>query len=210
MRARASLGWRVATAVAFGVTAALAVTLSRSAPMSAALTSAKAVARHAAADARPAPVAARCTISGLRVSVGEGARVTGVITRFPVEFTNVSGAACTLTGYPQVTAYQGDGVLVGNAAARDLSAAARRVLLAPGQTAYATLDSSVPAARCRPVRVSGLRVVLPGQSAARYVRRPLTTCAARASRGQDLLRVRAIQPGAGAGASTGTRSTGTA
>jgi len=204
MRARASLGWRVATAVAFGVTAALAVTLSRSAPVNAALTSAKAAARHAAADARPAAATTRCAASGLRISVGAGARVTSVITRFPVEFTNVSGAACTLAGYPQVTAYRGDGVLVGNAATRDLSVAARRVLLAPGQTAYATLDSSVPAG-CRPVRVSGLRVVLPGQSAVSYVRRPLTTCAARASREQDFLRVRAI-----ASASTGTGSTGTA
>jgi hypothetical protein len=37
MRAGASLGWRIATAVAFGATAALAVTLSRGAPPQAAL-----------------------------------------------------------------------------------------------------------------------------------------------------------------------------
>ena len=169
MRAGASLGWRVATVVAFGATAALAVTLSRGAPMNAALASAKA---HAAAAAHPAAAAAGCAVSGLRISLGQGARVTAGITRYPLDFTNVSAAPCTLAGYPEVTAYVGDGVQVGAAAGHDRSVAARRVLLAPGQTAHATLDASVPAARCRLVRVTGLRVVAPGQTAARYVRRP--------------------------------------
>ena len=124
--------------------------------------------------------------------------MTAAITRYPLDFTNVSGASCTLAGYPEVAAYRGDGVQVGAAAGDDLSAAARRVLLAPGQTAHATLDASVPAARCGPVHVTGLRVVTPGQTAARYVRRPLTACTARAPRGQDYLRVRAIAAGAGA------------
>src|ERR1700733_15170899 len=199
MRAGASLGWRVATAVAFGATAALAVTLSRGVPLDAALTSAKASgAQHAAASARPLVVTARCAVSGLRISLGPGARVSAAITRYPVDFTNVSGAPCTLAGYPEVAAYRGNGAQVGAGAGDDLSAAAHRVLLGPGQTAHATLDASVPAARCGPVRAAGLRVVAPGQAAARYVRRPLTACTARASRGQEYLRVRAIAAGAGA------------
>ena len=204
MRAGASLGWRVATVVAFGATAALAVTLSRGAPMNAALESAKA---HAAA-AHPAAPAAGCAVSGLRISLGQGARVTAEITRYPLDLTDVSAAPCTLAGYPEVTAYVGDGVQVGAAAGHDRSVAVRRVLLAPGQTAHATLDVSVPAARCRPVRVTGLRVVAPGQTAARYVRRPLTTCAVRGSGGQNYLRVGAIQPGPGTspGANAGTGS----
>jgi hypothetical protein len=124
------------------------------------------------------------------------------ITRYPLDFTNVSGASCTLFGYPLVAAYRGDGLQVGAAAADDVSVAARRVLLAPGQTAHAALDAAVPAARCAPVRATGLRVVTPGNSAPRYVRRPLTTCTVRAARGQDYLRVHAIAPGAGT--STGT------
>jgi hypothetical protein len=79
MRTGASLGWRIATAVAFGATAALAVTLSRGVPLHAALTSDKgADAQHAAASARPASAAvtARCAASGLRISMGPGARVT--------------------------------------------------------------------------------------------------------------------------------------
>ena len=126
---------------------------------------------------------ARCAASGLRISVGPGARVTTAITRYPLDFTNVSRASCTLAGYPEVAAYRGDGVQVGAAAGDDLSAAARRVLLGPGQTAHAALDAAVPAARCGPVHATGLRVVTPGQTAARYVRRPLAACAARAPRG---------------------------
>jgi hypothetical protein len=213
MRASASLGWRVATAVAFGATAALAVILSRGAPVDAALASAKGPeAQHATGSTtgsatagatagvtgggKPATVV-RCALSGLSISLGPGARVTTVVTRYLLDFTNVSGAPCTLAGYPQVAAYRGDGAQVGAAAGQDLSVAARRIVLAPGQTAHATLDATVPATRCRPVRAAGLRVVAPGQKAARYLRRPLTACTARAPGGQGYLRVRAIQAGAG-------------
>jgi hypothetical protein len=200
MRAGARLGWRVAVAVAFAATATLAVTVSRSGPMTAALASAKEPgAQHAAATRAPRHAVAtlRCAASGLRISVGPGARVTTAITRYPLDFTNVSDAPCTLSGYPQVAAYWGDGGQVGDAAGHDTSIAARRILLAPGQTAHASLDAAMPAARCRPVRAAGLRVTPPGQSAARYVKRPLTTCTVQAPRGQHYLRVRAIQPGAG-------------
>jgi Protein of unknown function (DUF4232) len=204
MRARASLVWRVATAVAFGVTAALAVTLSRGAPINAALTSDKGTgATHAAAPAARTVVTERCAVAGLRISLGPGARVTAAITRYALEFTNVSGAPCTLAGYPQVTAYRGGGVLIGLAAARDPSVAARRILIGPGQTAHAVLDATAPA-RCRSIRAAGLRVVAPGQTVPRYVRRSMTTCAARGAHGRNYLLVRAIQAGAGAGGTGGS------
>jgi uncharacterized protein DUF4232 len=218
MRTGARLAWQFATAVAFGATAALAVTLSGGAPLDAALASAKASpAQHApaqptgaaptiaasagapqpaAAAARPAAVPG-CAASGLRVSVGPAARVTSALTRYPLDFTNVSGAPCTLAGYPQVAAYAGDGGQVGAAAGRETSAAARRILLAPGQTAHASLDAAAPQARCRPVRAEGLRVVPPGQRTARDVRRPFTACSARDPLGRGYLRVAAVQPGPG-------------
>jgi hypothetical protein len=197
MRAGASLSLRIATAVAFGATAALAVTLSRGAPTHAALTSDKGQSAPHLVVTPPAG-APRCAASGLRISVGAGSRVTTVTTRYPLDFTNVSGASCTLTGYPEVAAYQGNGAEVGDAAVQDTSVAALRVLLAPGQTAHASLDASL-SVHCRPVRVAGLRVVPPGQSAARYVRRSLTACAGHVPWGEDYLHVRAIQPGSGAG-----------
>lgn len=200
MRAGAIRLWRVAAAGAFGATAAVAVILTRGAPINAALTAEGAGGTHAAPATSVRPAVARCAGSGLRVSLGPGTRVTAAVTRYALEFTNVSGTVCTLNGFPQVTAYRSDGLQVGPAAARDTAPAARLVRLAPGQTAHAVLDAAAPVARCHPVRVSGLRVVPPGQAAARYVRQPLTTCAARAVRGQDYLLVRAIQPGTGGGA----------
>lgn len=202
MRAGASAGWRIATIVAFGATAALAVILSRGAPVDAALASAQGPkAQHAPAVTRPSVATGRCASSGLRISLGRGARVTTAVTRYPLDFTNVSGAPCTLAGYPEVTAYEGNKVPVGAAAGRDQSVAARSIVLAPGQTAHATLDAAVPTARCGPVRATGLRVVTPGQKGARYVRRPLTACTAVAPDGQQYLRVRAIQAGTGTSAS---------
>ena len=209
MRAGASLGWRVGTALAIVATAALAVTLGHGAPIKAALTSdkgtsaARAASSQASASPEAADMTALCAVSGLRISLGPAARVTAEITRYALDFTNVSDVPCTLAGYPQVWAYRGDGIQVGPAAVHDTSVAASRVVLAPGETAHAALDALVPVARCIPVRASGLRVVPPGQTAARYVRRPLTACAARASRNQGYLRVLAIQAGPGASASDG-------
>ena len=199
MRGGASLVWRVAAAVAFGATAALAVTLNKGAPINAALASEKGAVAAVAAP-RAAAVTGRCPAAGLRISLGPGAQAGTAVTRYRLEFTNESGTPCTLTGYPEVTAYRGDDVQVGPAAVRDTSAAARRVLLAPGQTAHAVLDATAPAARCHPFRAAGLRVITPDQKAARYVRHAFTACAARAASGEHYLLVHAIQSGAGTAA----------
>jgi len=207
MRAGASLGWRVATALAIVATAVLAVGLGHGAPIKAALASDKAAsAAHApsspaSASPEAADMTVLCAVSGLRISLGPAARVTAEITRYPLDFTNVSDVPCTLAGYPEVSAYRGEDIQVGPAAVHDTSVATSRVLLTPGETAHAALDALLPAARCVPVRASGLRVVPPGQTAARYVQRPLTACADRASRNQGYLRVLAIQAGAGGGGS---------
>ena len=194
MRAGVLLGLRAAVAVAFVATAALAVTLSRGGPSDLALASAPAAATHATASA-PAAATPSCAFSRLRISLRPGAAVPAGVTRYALDFTNVSAAPCTLAGYPQVAAYQGDGVQVGDAAVQDTSVAALRVLLRPGQTAHAALDAA-PLARCHPVSATGLRVLLPpGQAGARYVRRTLTACASREAGGQEYLHVRAIQAG---------------
>ena len=207
MRTGASLVWRVATAVAFGATAALAVTLSKGAPINAALASAKgAGVTHATASPPPTVVTARCAAAGLRISLGPGAEAGTAVTRYRLEFTNVSATPCTLAGYPEVTAYRGDDVSVGSAAAWDTAGAARRVLLAPGQSAHAVLDATAPVARCHPFRASGLRVITPDQKAARYVGHTFTACAARAIPGEHYLLVHAIQSGAGTAAGAGSHA----
>ena len=202
MRAAARLGWRIAAVVAFGATAALAVTLTRGAPLHAALTSSRlATGSGRSHDAGRAP---RCATSGLRISIGPGTRVSvaGItggganLTRYPLDFTNVSGATCTLRGYPAVAAYRADGTQIGNAAALDTSAVAHRVVLAPGATARAAVIAGTPAAAsgCRPVVAAGLRVTPPGQSAARDVGDRLLACSATGHRAPVFLRVGAVAP----------------
>ena len=201
MRAAARLGWRVAAVAAFGATAALAVILTRGAPMHTALISAR---NHEAAP--------RCTASGLRISLGaapapaSGARPGR--TSYALDFTNVSGAKCELRGYPAVAAYRGSGIQVGNAAAADTTATAHRVVLAPGETARAAVIASAASASapagaspdgCRPVVATGLRVTPPGASAARFIRHSLLACSAAGPRAQVFLRVRAVQPYPAAG-----------
>ena len=203
MRAAARLGWRIAAVVAFGATAALAVTLTRGAPMHAALISAKS---H---DAAP-----RCAASSLRVSLGAvpaaaaggagGARVRQGPASYTLDFTNVSDAKCELRGYPAVAAYLASGVQVGNAAAPDTAVTAHRVVLAPGATARAAVTASAAAAPasaggCRPVVATGLRVTPPGESAVRFVRHSLLACSAVGPRAPVFLRVRAVQPYPAAG-----------
>lgn len=197
MRAAARLGWRVAAVVAFGATAALAVTLTRGAPMHAALISARG--HHAAS---------RCAASGLRISLDAvPAAATGVrqgLTSYALDFTNISDPKCELRGYPAVAAYLASGVQVGNAAAADTTATAHRVVLAPGETARAAVIASAAAPSasgggCRPVIATGLRVTPPGESAARFIRHSLLACSAAGPRAPVFLRVRAIQPYPAAG-----------
>ena len=198
MRAAARLGWRVAAVVAFGATAALAVTLTRGAPMHTALISARS---HGAAP--------RCVASGLRISLGAvPAKATGVrqgLTSYALDFTNVSDAKCELRGYPAVAAYLASGVQVGNAAAADTTATAHRVVLAPGETARAAViasaagSASASAGGCRPVLATGLRVAPPGESAARFIRHSLIACSAAGPWAPVFLRVRAVQPYPAAG-----------
>ena len=204
MRTSVRVAWRVAAAVAFAGTAALAVTLTRGAPVHVSLISAhdsgQAAGRHAV------PGVPRCAPSRLDISiVGRIVPATRVLANhqhmylvtMPVDFTNVSGAACTLSGYPQVSAYRAGGAQVGNAAILDTSVTAQRIVLAPGASAHAAVVESVSADRCRPVAATGLRVVPPGMDVARYVRHAITACSAAGRKAPVFLHVRAVQPGAG-------------
>jgi hypothetical protein len=200
MRASARVAWRLAAAAAFAATAALAVTLTPGAPLQTALTSARDTGHGGAvAVAHQHRPGLACRTSGLRIWIDDE---SGVAPRAgaAVEFTNTSGAACTMSGYPQVAASRADGTQVGNAASRDTSVSVRRIVLTPGATAHAVLAEDVsgfPGGSCKPVTAAGLRVVPPGQSIARYVRHAVTACSAAGPREPAFLRVRAVQAGIG-------------
>ncbi len=177
--------WRGAAMIAFGATAALAVTLNRPAIAPAALTTAS----------QPVP---RCVAAWLAVSLAHDA----VGDWYPVDFTNTSRGECALAGYPGVAAYDTRGAgyqQVGVPAGEDVMGTARQVLLRPGATAHADVDVFAPArgAACQPVTVTGLRVLPPGASRPWYLRARLTACSATGPRALDVLRVQAIEPGRG-------------
>jgi len=201
MRASARLGWRIAAVVLFGVTATLAVVLTRGAPMHAALT----MTTHPGHPGQAAHAAAApCAASGLRISIGAGPQAAS---SYRLDFTNLSSSSCTLTGYPVVAAYRGDHVRVGNPAGQDAAGAgtggaaaarsARRVLLAPGATAHAALsvNTGIQRGACRPVVAAGLRVLAPGGSAPRYIRHPIPACSAAGPRAPVFLHVRSLESG---------------
>lgn len=117
----------------------------------------------------------------------------------PLEFTNTSGQACALTGYPAVAFTSGSaGQQIGTEAAVDRSVRASAVRLAPGATAHAWLQvasaANYPASKCHPVTAAGLRVVVPGSESASYLPHPVPACKT-AVQGSEILTVHPVQPG---------------
>jgi len=179
------IGWRVAAVVAFAGTAVLAVTLTR-APVS----------QKAALSANVS-----CPPSGLQAWLGLGTPGTGIPaaggTYYTLEFTNVSDRACSLYGYPEVSAYASNQVMsrqIGSAAIRDTSVRPRQVMLQPGATAHSVLQvagtGTVSPIACVQVTAAELRVALPDQGRAAYVPVHIPVCS---KKGHVSLSVQAIQ-----------------
>jgi hypothetical protein len=192
MKASTRIALRAAMGVSFVATAALAVTLESHAPLHAALTA-----------ERSGP---RTNTCAGHLDIWLGLEATSRLTngtwpmaRYTLEFTNVSHASCTLSGYPGVAAYGGrSGLRIGNAAGLDTAVAVVRVLLAPGATAHTEGElAGFRGAGCRPVTASALRVWLPGQRQSGYVPYQFPACSAAGAGAPVFLRVEAIQPGTG-------------
>jgi hypothetical protein len=125
-----------------------------------------------AADAAPVIPACAGTAIGAWIAVGQGSAASGT-TYYPLEFTNTGGHACSLSGYPVVSAISRTGVRLGSPAGRGLLTVAPRVVLAPGATAHTTLAYHgrlvSTGGGCGPVEgASELRVYLAGQKRATY------------------------------------------
>jgi Domain of unknown function (DUF4232) len=122
---------------------------------------------------------------------GLGGGVLGGV-YYPLEFTNVSRRACSLTGYPGVSAYRGGGAQVGPAGSRNTQRH-RTVVLAPGATAHALIKIEDWGALCsRKVAADGLKVFPPGQTTAQIIPFPFGACAHR-----GVLRVGPVRAGVG-------------
>jgi hypothetical protein len=151
-----------------------------------------------AAVAAPQAAAARCTTSDLRVWLGiPGDSATGH-TAYQLELSNTSGSACTLFGFPGVSAVAPGGQQLGSPAARDPGDTTLLVTLARGATAHVFLVITnvafFTAASCHPAAALGLKVFPPGSRTATVVPFGFEACA---KKGPVFLRVRTTVAGTG-------------
>jgi Protein of unknown function (DUF4232) len=89
--------------------------------------------------ASPRAASDRCTVTDLRMRLGTGDPGAGQI-YYPLRFTNTSGHACVLDGFPGVSLLRGDGSTIGKPAGRE-GAKGATVSLAAGATVQADLHT---------------------------------------------------------------------
>jgi Protein of unknown function (DUF4232) len=137
----------------------------------------------AAAVAAPSHAAnPACSSRALDVWLNtQGGGVAAGSAYYKLEFTNLSAHACTLRGYPGVSAITANGRQLGSAGGRNPAHATRTITLARGGSALAVLQISdahnFPPTSCRLVTAAGLRVYAPGTTQAKTVPFPFATCA---------------------------------
>jgi Protein of unknown function (DUF4232) len=128
-----------------------------------------------------APADPPCKTSGLVIwsNNGAGGGTAGSVF-YKLRFTNLSGHACTITGFPKVSAVNLAGKQIGSAAQQEAGQKPKLVKLANGATANALLRVVDPGnfspSACHEVMAAGLRVTPPGQTASKLVPIPFATC----------------------------------
>jgi hypothetical protein len=137
--------------------------------------------RTASASATAASATApRCAAADLVVWAGVPASGAAGSFTYQLEMSNTSHHACSLYGYPGVSAVGTHGNQLGSAAIRSSSHPVRLITLGRGATAHVELRiadvAGYPAAACHPVTASGLRVYPPNDFLAQYVPLPFRAC----------------------------------
>jgi len=146
-----------------------------------------------------------CGTAALRITVDDSQAQAGAgNSYYPLNFTNTSGSACEMYGFPGVSFAASPtavGRQIGAAALRGTAFAKAAVTLAPGQTAHAWLKVAVaanyPAATCQPVTAHWLRIYPPGETVAGYVSHTFGACSSASAVLLTVLPVRAGQGVAG-------------
>lgn len=140
----------------------------------------------------PAP----CATSALHVSVSQSQGVAAGSSYYPIVFTNVSSASCTLYGYPGVSFVTvTGGSLIGIPATENPAHPRKLITLAPGQASHAELQvvdaQNYPPAECGMVTAHWVRVYPPNQTAPLYASFTAQAC----TKGRTILTVETVQPG---------------
>jgi len=147
MRASAIMGRRALAGACLAALAVLAAACGSGAPAAAptrtVTVTATASAPASASAVTPSPSGPLpCATTGLKLTVGAANGAAGTIF-YPLDFTNTSGSACTMYGYPGVAFVSSPGgSQIGAPANRRIAAAPTVITVAPGATAHATLAVS--------------------------------------------------------------------
>ncbi len=171
-----------AAAVGVGVLAVGCGTVHASGALPARTVTVSATRTGTSAVGTPSPAAAPrgpCGTSALQITLGPASAAAGHFYR-PVVFTNISGATCTLYGYPGISfAAAIGGKQIGAAAGRS-RASRQLVVLAPGGNAHALLDLldvlNFPPSVCAAGSAHWLKIYPPNQFSAGYLRWTAEVC----------------------------------
>ena len=119
-----------------------------------------------------------CATSALKVSLGPANGAAGTVF-YPLNFANTSKLACTLRGYPGVSAVTSSGKQIGSPASQ-ISTSYKTVTVLPGKTQSAPVGivetGNFDPSQCAPVTAAGLKVFPPGQSKAVTIKKSFSTC----------------------------------
>jgi hypothetical protein len=130
-------------------------------------------ATSSAATTAPAAQPGPCSTAALRVTLGSQQGAAAGHFYRTLDFTNVSGASCTLYGYPGVSFVTGiGGTQIGAAASRS-PASKQLIVLAPGKKAHAVMDLldvlNFPSSDCAATNAHWIKVYPPNQFSSTYV-----------------------------------------
>ena len=138
-----------------------------------------------------------CATSDLKVTLGAPNGYAGGVYE-TIVFTNTSGAACSLYGYPGVSLVSAPPYTqIGLAAKRSATVPVKLIVLASGTSASAVLQVvdalNFPASTCSPTRAAFLRIYPPNQTVPVYLPDTSQICA----QPVQTLFISAVQAGSG-------------
>jgi hypothetical protein len=179
LRARQAMAWAAAVCVALLAAACGSI----AAPGGGATPTVTVTATQPGAPSTDTPATATpgpCSTSGLRVTLGsQESAAAGHLYR-TLDFTNISGASCTLYGYPGISFVTAVGGQQIGAAAGRSPASKRLIVLAPGKKAHALVDLldvlNFPPSECAASKAHWMKVYPPNQFSATYVRWTAMVC----------------------------------
>ena len=138
-----------------------------------------------------------CAPSDLKVTLGVSQGYAGGVYE-PIVFTNTSGSACSLYGYPGVSLVSAPPYMqIGLAAKRSGTVPVKLIVLTSGTSAYALLQVvdalNFGTASCSPTKAAFLRIYPPNQTVPVYLANTSEICA----QPIQTLFISAVQPGTG-------------